>query len=66
MLAAHAVPVALQAKNRIQLHTWKASKRKGRKLWCLRLQTIQQAVNDGPVFASAISEFWFYENMHEL
>jgi hypothetical protein len=72
MLAAHPTPLILQAKNRIQLHTWKSSKRKGRKLWCLRLQTVTLAEDseltsaEPGLLASSIQEFWFYENMHEL
>lgn len=65
VLAARAVPTILSAYNRVELHTWKASKKKGLKLWCLRLQRIEQGVGGG-IVVSDVEERWFRENMQEV
>lgn len=65
MLAAKALPVILQSQNRVQLHTWKAFKRRGVKLWNLRMQTAQLVQNKTIEF-SEIAEHWFRDNMQEV
>jgi len=75
MLEAKAVPVILKALNRIQLHTWKASKKKGLKHWCLRLQSVRLGQLDGTtaertglrtVELTEPIEHWFGDNGQEV
>ena len=65
MLAAPAAPVLLRAHNRIELHCWKSSKRKGQKLWCLRVQKLDDWL-DGSLRFSEIEEHWMRDNMREI
>src|SRR5580692_9653304 len=64
ILEAIKAPLILQAGNRIQLHTWKASKKKGVKIWNLRIQTAQ-LFQDSIEFGE-ITEHWFRDNMQEI
>lgn len=64
ILEATKAPVILQAGNRIQLHTWKAAKRQGLKIWNLRIQSAQ--LFRGTVEFGEITEHWFRDNGQEI
>jgi hypothetical protein len=75
MLLESKVPIILQASNRIQLHLWKSSKRKGIKRWCLKSQTAILNQWEGTtaianrmrtVELTEPSEHWFRDNMQEV
>lgn len=66
ILETQTAPIILQAHNRIQLHTWKSSKKQGVKLWCLRLQCANLWTDEKTVEFSDPQELWFRENMAEL
>lgn len=65
ILAAKASPILLSAANRIELHTWKAFKKQGRKLWKLRVCRLQENVNGDAIFFADPDERWFLDNMQE-
>ena len=65
ILALRTPKVILQANNRIELHTWKASRKQGRKLWCLRLQAAHLWIDGTKVEFEEPQEKWFLENMTE-
>jgi hypothetical protein len=66
--AAKHAPVLLQAVNRIELHCWKSTKRKGQlKTWCLRLQRVSLDISGADkLWFSDVEEHWFRENMQEI
>ncbi len=64
IINAPAVPILLQTENRVQLHTWKASKRKGVKLWNLRIHTA--FVENSCIQFAEMAQHWFMDNGREV
>ena len=65
ILAAKALPILLTAQNRVELHCWKSCKRKGRKLWQLRIQQVLIDAEGAMKFPEP-ADFWFLDNMQEI
>jgi hypothetical protein len=65
ILAAKALPILLTAQNRVELHCWKSCKRKGRKMWQLRMYALFRTPQSIE-WAEAKADHWFLDNMQEI
>jgi hypothetical protein len=64
ILANDKAPILLKASNRIHLHSWKPSKKRGRKLWRLSVQ--EARLSEGVLIFSEREERWFLDNGQEV
>jgi len=64
LLSLSAPAVILQAGNQIAIHSWKSVKRKGRRLWRLRVEAVKLV--HGVLECVESDPRWFFDNMHEV